>query len=295
MLGRALPLLNNPLTVAEEYAILDNLTRGRLIAGFVRGIGAEYHAMGINPAYSQERFARRTTHHPRLDRAGAVPAIRQALPVQIREPVAAALPEAASADLDSLARLEHDDQWAAQIRYTYCQTLARSPSVARFFQMYRDEADKAGYRPRPTSWPGRTHLRRRDRREGDARGASRISRRWSTRLLKMPTEMLLPPGYTDAASMKRIRAAKIAGKPQTIEDFVEAGVVMVGRPEHRAREARGISGPRRLQHIADQDPVRHAAATTWRAPTCRRSQRNTAAHSAIACRKTPASSGGVNC
>ena len=57
ILGRALPLLNNPLMVAEEYAILDNLTRGRLVAGFVRGIGAEYHAMGINPAYSQERFA----------------------------------------------------------------------------------------------------------------------------------------------------------------------------------------------------------------------------------------------
>src|SRR5712691_2920015 len=28
-----------------------------VLAGFVRGIGAEYHAMGINPAYSQERFA----------------------------------------------------------------------------------------------------------------------------------------------------------------------------------------------------------------------------------------------
>ena len=56
ILGRALPLLNNPLMVAEEYAMLDNLTRGRFIAGFVRGIGAEYHAMGINPALSQERF-----------------------------------------------------------------------------------------------------------------------------------------------------------------------------------------------------------------------------------------------
>jgi alkanesulfonate monooxygenase SsuD/methylene tetrahydromethanopterin reductase-like flavin-dependent oxidoreductase (luciferase family) len=57
VLGRALPLVNNPLTIAEEYAILDNLTRGRLIAGFVRGIGAEYHAMGINPGFSQERFS----------------------------------------------------------------------------------------------------------------------------------------------------------------------------------------------------------------------------------------------
>ena len=29
---------------------------GRLIAGFVRGIGAEYHSMGINPTESLERF-----------------------------------------------------------------------------------------------------------------------------------------------------------------------------------------------------------------------------------------------
>src|SRR5262249_55111758 len=56
ILGRALPLLSNPLTVAEEYAMLDNLSRGRFIAGFVRGIGAEYHAMGVNPVESQERF-----------------------------------------------------------------------------------------------------------------------------------------------------------------------------------------------------------------------------------------------
>src|SRR6266513_2607652 len=39
ILGRALPLINNPLMVAEEYAIFDTLTRGRLIAGFVRVIG----------------------------------------------------------------------------------------------------------------------------------------------------------------------------------------------------------------------------------------------------------------
>src|SRR5271170_1737538 len=56
VLGRALPLLSNPLVVAEEFAILDNITRGRMIAGFVRGIGAEYHSMGVNPTESQGRF-----------------------------------------------------------------------------------------------------------------------------------------------------------------------------------------------------------------------------------------------
>src|SRR5436189_4098429 len=56
VLGRALPLLNNPLVVAEEFAMLDNITGGRLVAGFVRGIGAEYHSWGANPAESHDRF-----------------------------------------------------------------------------------------------------------------------------------------------------------------------------------------------------------------------------------------------
>ena len=42
ILGSALPLRSNPLTVAEEHAMIDNITGGRLISGFVRGIGAEW-------------------------------------------------------------------------------------------------------------------------------------------------------------------------------------------------------------------------------------------------------------
>ena len=49
VLGRALPLLNNPLIVAEEYAMIDNSRAAGFIAGFVRGIRAEYHSMGRQP------------------------------------------------------------------------------------------------------------------------------------------------------------------------------------------------------------------------------------------------------
>ena len=52
----ALPLLNNPLRVAEEFAMLDIITGGRHRPGFVRGIGAEYHLLGANPAESHDRF-----------------------------------------------------------------------------------------------------------------------------------------------------------------------------------------------------------------------------------------------
>ena len=41
IIGRALPLVNNPINIAEEFAMLDNLSRGRIITGFVRGIGNE--------------------------------------------------------------------------------------------------------------------------------------------------------------------------------------------------------------------------------------------------------------
>ena len=56
ILGRALPLVNNPIYIAEEFAMLDNLSKGRIIAGFVRGIGSEYHSSGTNPYFSHERF-----------------------------------------------------------------------------------------------------------------------------------------------------------------------------------------------------------------------------------------------
>jgi len=56
ILGNAIPLRNDPLRVAEEVAMLDNMSGGRIISGFIRGIGAEYHSHGINPADSRERF-----------------------------------------------------------------------------------------------------------------------------------------------------------------------------------------------------------------------------------------------
>jgi alkanesulfonate monooxygenase SsuD/methylene tetrahydromethanopterin reductase-like flavin-dependent oxidoreductase (luciferase family) len=55
LLGPDLPILN-PLRVAEEFAMLDMLTGGRVIAGLMRGTSNEYVTYGINPAESRERF-----------------------------------------------------------------------------------------------------------------------------------------------------------------------------------------------------------------------------------------------
>jgi alkanesulfonate monooxygenase SsuD/methylene tetrahydromethanopterin reductase-like flavin-dependent oxidoreductase (luciferase family) len=55
-LGNVLPIHENPLRVAEEIAMIDILSGGRVVCGFVRGIGQESISTNTNPVYNRERF-----------------------------------------------------------------------------------------------------------------------------------------------------------------------------------------------------------------------------------------------
>jgi alkanesulfonate monooxygenase SsuD/methylene tetrahydromethanopterin reductase-like flavin-dependent oxidoreductase (luciferase family) len=46
---------SNPVQVAEELAMLDNLMPGRLVVGMLRGITGEYLTYGLNPSEARER------------------------------------------------------------------------------------------------------------------------------------------------------------------------------------------------------------------------------------------------
>src|SRR5499426_1842384 len=56
VIGNALPLYNPPTRIAEEFAMIDCISGGRLISGFVVGGGPEYYSFSINPAHARERF-----------------------------------------------------------------------------------------------------------------------------------------------------------------------------------------------------------------------------------------------
>jgi alkanesulfonate monooxygenase SsuD/methylene tetrahydromethanopterin reductase-like flavin-dependent oxidoreductase (luciferase family) len=55
-LGNPLPTWDNPVQLAEETAMIDMISGGRLVAGIVRAGGAEQLANNVNPAYNRERF-----------------------------------------------------------------------------------------------------------------------------------------------------------------------------------------------------------------------------------------------
>jgi len=97
VLGPTLPILN-PVRVAEEFAMLDTMSGGRVVAGMMRGTPNEYVTYNINPAESRERFAK-ALHLIRLDRDAAFWLARPLLPVPHDLDLAATGAEAAPAPL----------------------------------------------------------------------------------------------------------------------------------------------------------------------------------------------------
>jgi alkanesulfonate monooxygenase SsuD/methylene tetrahydromethanopterin reductase-like flavin-dependent oxidoreductase (luciferase family) len=235
VLGRALPLLNNPLTVAEEFAMLDTITGGRLVAGFVRGIGAEYHSWGANPAESHERFHEAhdliiqgwTRPGPfafegkyyHFDYVNVWPRPYQ----QPHPPVW--IPSQGSRETI---------EWATHPsrKYTYLQTFSPVQALARYMQMYRDSAEKQGWQagPENVGWAVPTYCAETD--EIAHREAKAHIEFFFNKLLRMPQEMLLPPGYLSLASMQGVIAAKrtLSGGVQTIDDLMEKAIFLCGSP-----------------------------------------------------------------
>jgi alkanesulfonate monooxygenase SsuD/methylene tetrahydromethanopterin reductase-like flavin-dependent oxidoreductase (luciferase family) len=56
VLGNLLPLHLNPMRIAEEYAMIDQMSNGRLIAGFAPGGGPETFNYDVPSANSREKF-----------------------------------------------------------------------------------------------------------------------------------------------------------------------------------------------------------------------------------------------
>jgi alkanesulfonate monooxygenase SsuD/methylene tetrahydromethanopterin reductase-like flavin-dependent oxidoreductase (luciferase family) len=235
ILGRALPLLNNPVTVAEEFAMVDNITEGRFIAGFVRGIGAEYHAWSSNPADSHDRFheahdliLRAWTEtgpfafegkHYHFEYVNLWPR-----PYQTPRPPIW-IPSQGSSETIEWA--SHPDR-----RYTYLQTFTPVAMLARYMKMYKDMARQHGYEATEDQlgWSVPVYVAETD--EIARREAKPHIENFLNKFLRMPKEMLLPPGYLSLKSMLGVMQAKSAiGGQQTIDTVMDKGMFICGSPE----------------------------------------------------------------
>ena len=110
VLGNSLALYNPPTRVAEEFAMIDVISGGRLIAGFPVGSPMDTcFAYGQNPSMLRDRYHEAHDLVVRgVDRARHLRLQRPLQPAALRQHLAAPGAEAAPADLDPGRRLGRD-------------------------------------------------------------------------------------------------------------------------------------------------------------------------------------------
>jgi alkanesulfonate monooxygenase SsuD/methylene tetrahydromethanopterin reductase-like flavin-dependent oxidoreductase (luciferase family) len=150
LLGNPLPLAENPVRLAEELSMIDMISKGRLVSGFVRGGGQEQLATGVNPAYNRERFEEA---HDLIVKAWTVPGPFRwegnhyqmrvvnpwAVPLQKPHP-RIWIPGVAS---------KETVVWAAEHRYPYVCLNTSIEVTKRIWQTYDQAAAAVGYTPGP--------------------------------------------------------------------------------------------------------------------------------------------------
>jgi alkanesulfonate monooxygenase SsuD/methylene tetrahydromethanopterin reductase-like flavin-dependent oxidoreductase (luciferase family) len=253
VLGRALPLVSNPINIAEEFAMLDVLSKGRLIAGFVRGIGAEYHSTGVNPAFSHERFHEA---HDLIVKAWTTPGPFEFEGDHFRlryvnlwpRPYQKPHPPVWIPSMGSRETVV----WASapERKYPFMVTFSPESAVVRYHNMYREAAHAHGYTASggQLGWATPIYVAESDQQARDEAKAGIES--LFNNFLSMPWEMLLPPGYTSNTSLKatlKLRPA-LGGRPrqQTIDELIASGTIVVGSPAtvreriERVREQTGF-------------------------------------------------------
>ena len=234
ILGSALPLRQHPMTVAEEHAMIDVISGGRLISGFVRGIGAEYHTFGVNPTISHDRFHEA---HDLIVRAWTEPGpfsfqgkhysvqYVNLWPRPYQKPHPPIwIPSQGSKETIDWA--SHPDR-----RYTYLQTFSPVKVVERYLKQYRATAKGYGYDAKDSQlgWSVPVYVAESD--ETARAEAKKHFEAFRNVFVRMPLEMLLPPGYTSRESLKNVMKAKAQMFGDvTIDQAIELGLFVCGGP-----------------------------------------------------------------
>jgi alkanesulfonate monooxygenase SsuD/methylene tetrahydromethanopterin reductase-like flavin-dependent oxidoreductase (luciferase family) len=232
ILGNGIALRENPLRVAEEIAMLDVITGGRIISGFVRGIGAEYFSLNIDPSTSRARFHEA---HDLIVKAWTEPgpfawegehySFRYVnvwpRPLQQPHPPIFVPSQGSSETIE----------WAAEHRYPYMCTYTPMPQLIRYYDEYRRLAEERfGYTAGPYKfgWTSLVYVAEDEQEALEA--VAPHTQYFAERCFALPAQMLMPPGYTSSPSFRRMLEARGVGGPQAAPDL-NAGEVLVGTPD----------------------------------------------------------------
>lgn len=245
LLGNALPLAGNPVRVAEELAMVDLLSGGRLVSGVVRAGGQENIAYNANPAFNRERFYEAhdlivktwtepgpfrwegTHYHQRVVNPWALP---------LQQPH----PRIWAPGLTTKETIE----WAASHGYPYISLDARVETGRQIWAAYETFAREAGFAPGPEHRGYLVRVQCQD----TAEKAERCAREYAW----MPAEIqgaghpiwAAPSGYQAPGARKALALARAGRRPMmapsTFEEQSASGLIIHGTPDQCVEKLRRL-------------------------------------------------------
>jgi alkanesulfonate monooxygenase SsuD/methylene tetrahydromethanopterin reductase-like flavin-dependent oxidoreductase (luciferase family) len=232
VLGNGLPLRENPLRIAEEIAMLDVVSGGRIISGFVRGIGPEYFSTAVNPTHSRDRFLEAADLIVRAwtedgpfafdGRFYRYPFVNPwPRPLQRPHPPIWCPSQGSTETVD----------WAAQRRYPYLMVFTPIKRIAQIYGEYREACERHGYKASRYQLTVNLPIVVAEN-DDKARRIARENALWVYHVgLRAPLTFWQPPGYLTEASFRRA----LANRPKlptelTFEELEDSGYIICGSP-----------------------------------------------------------------
>jgi alkanesulfonate monooxygenase SsuD/methylene tetrahydromethanopterin reductase-like flavin-dependent oxidoreductase (luciferase family) len=251
ILGNVLTIYDHPLRIAEEVAMLDVISGGRVISGQVVGTGNEFFSYNVNPTYARERYHEA---HELIMKAWTTPGpfawdgthfrfrYVNVWPRPLQQPHPPIwIPGSGSPETI---------EWVAQKGYTYMvlPTLAPYELRARTAEQFKEACEHVGYTARheQIGWGVGIHVA-----ETDAQAVAEYEPHfwyYAKNLLRNRSTFNNPPGHSSVAATLGVMEARRKARPgnfSTWEEIQKEGFVIVGSPatvRDRLKEIAGRTG-----------------------------------------------------
>jgi alkanesulfonate monooxygenase SsuD/methylene tetrahydromethanopterin reductase-like flavin-dependent oxidoreductase (luciferase family) len=249
LLGNPLPVIGNPLRLAEELAMIDSISKGRLVSGWIRGTGCESVFNSVPGVYNRElfneahelilkawtqtgpfRFEGKHFHYRFID--------PWVLPLQKPHPQIW-IPGIISPE---------SVVWAAKRRYPYIALGTATEATAELWNLYTKTAGEQGFQAGPEcfGFMQKVFVAESEAKAEELGRADMFAGNWNNYGRQ---EWMAPPGYNSKETLRRFAAGSplipLSQVPETAsveeakkqyynvsyQDAVDRGFLIVGTPK----------------------------------------------------------------
>jgi alkanesulfonate monooxygenase SsuD/methylene tetrahydromethanopterin reductase-like flavin-dependent oxidoreductase (luciferase family) len=231
--------------------MIDCISRGRLVSGFVRGGGVESLANNVNPAHNRERFEE--AHDVILaawTRPGPFRWEGKHFQYRVINPWALPLQKPHPPIMVPGTASPETVVWAAQHRYPYIVLGSFLEQTQELIQIYHETAEAEGYEMQPEHIGYLIRCFVADTHEKAQEQGKNFF--WQNGALnKQPREWMAPPGYAtvNVAGIRRLRAISRSFDSLAYEEAQKNYQLVVGTPDQVIEKLRYVRNLLGVGHL----------------------------------------------